>query len=102
MPRLKLHFDGWLALPPGFLRRLGLHAGDELEAELAGNTIVLRSAKGVVRPGTKGVAAEAAAALPAPSVLAAPPEEARPGPPATSPDMPPVPKRRGRPPGAKG
>jgi bifunctional DNA-binding transcriptional regulator/antitoxin component of YhaV-PrlF toxin-antitoxin module len=41
---LKLHYDGWLALPADFRRKLGLGKGQALEAQLVGGTIVLRPA----------------------------------------------------------
>jgi bifunctional DNA-binding transcriptional regulator/antitoxin component of YhaV-PrlF toxin-antitoxin module len=43
---LKLHYDGWLALPADFRRKLGLGKGQALEAQLVGGTIVLRPAGG--------------------------------------------------------
>jgi len=39
---LKLHYDGWLALPDNFRHMLGLKTGDRLQAELVDGTIVLR------------------------------------------------------------
>ena len=42
MATLKLYYEGWLALPSGLRQKLGLKSGDRLEAELAGDTIVLR------------------------------------------------------------
>ena len=44
MTILKLHYDGWLALPADFRRKLGLGKGQALEAQLVGGTIVLRPA----------------------------------------------------------
>jgi AbrB family looped-hinge helix DNA binding protein len=44
MSTLKLHYEGWLALPAGFRQKLGLKSGDRLEADLAGGTIMLRPA----------------------------------------------------------
>ena len=44
MTTLKLHYDGWLALPADFRRKLGLGKGQALEAQLVGGTIVLRPA----------------------------------------------------------
>ena len=46
MTTLKLHYDGWLALPADFRRKLGLGKGQALEAQLVGGTIVLRPAGG--------------------------------------------------------
>src|SRR4051812_31631774 len=39
---LKLHYDGWLALPAALRRKLGLGNGAALEVELVDGTIVLR------------------------------------------------------------
>ena len=47
MTTLKLHYDGWLALPAALRRKLGLDMGAALELELIDGTIVLRpSAEG--------------------------------------------------------
>ena len=100
MPRLKVHYDGWVALPEAFRRRLGLERGDDLEAELVDGTIVLRPSKGSAKAIEEGVSAEAALATPAPSVLAAEAQAPEEPPPASG--VPPAPKRRGRPPKAKG
>jgi hypothetical protein len=41
---LRLHYDGWLALPPATLQKLGITTGDVLEVALADDsTILLRS-----------------------------------------------------------
>ena len=42
MPTLKLHYDGWIALPVRLRQALGLNSGDRLEAELADGALVLR------------------------------------------------------------
>ncbi|MFZ1428912.1 MAG: hypothetical protein WAS21_19310, partial [Geminicoccaceae bacterium] len=42
MATLKLHYDGWLALPDNFRHMLDLKTGDRLQAELVDGTIVLR------------------------------------------------------------
>lgn len=44
MTRLKLHYDGWLALPSAYRHALGWGAGATLEAELVDGAIVLRPA----------------------------------------------------------
>ena len=44
MPTLKLHYDGWIALPAGIRQLLGLNSGDRLMAELADGALVLRPA----------------------------------------------------------
>jgi bifunctional DNA-binding transcriptional regulator/antitoxin component of YhaV-PrlF toxin-antitoxin module len=99
MPKLKLHFDGWVALPENFRRKLGLERGDDLEAELVDGTIVLRPSKGSAKAVQEGMAPDAAAAMPAPSILVAQvPDTEQPD---TVPEAPPAPKRRGRPPKAK-
>ena len=101
MPRLKLYANGWLALPEGFRRKLGLESGAEIEAELVGGTIVLRPMKGSAKPEKAGVAANAAAATPVPAILAAPAaQEADQA--AAAPEPASAPKRRGRSPRAKG
>ena len=50
MATLKLHHEGWLALPTGLRQKLGLKSGDRLEAELVRGTIVLRRAKRPTAP----------------------------------------------------
>jgi bifunctional DNA-binding transcriptional regulator/antitoxin component of YhaV-PrlF toxin-antitoxin module len=68
---LKLHYEGWLALPAAFRQKLGLSKGAALEAELVGGTIVLRPAARLkAPPGTEveelgSTAAAAVAAAPA-------------------------------------
>jgi antitoxin component of MazEF toxin-antitoxin module len=99
MATLKVHHQGWLSLPERFRQKLGVTSGGEIEAELVDGTIVLRPSKGSAKAVQEGVATEAAQAMPAPSVLAAQVEDAEQ--PATTPDTPPAPKRRGRPPKAK-
>ena len=94
MPNIKLRGEGWLALPAEFRRKLKLQSGDDLEAELKGDTIVLRPrAKGTAAPREEepiGVEREVLveAVIPAPAAPLTPP-------PAT-------PTRRGRSPKAKG
>src|SRR3954453_2335101 len=95
MATLRIHYEGWVALPEAFRRKLGLERGDDLEAELVEGTIVLRRAKGSAKAVREGMAPEAAEAMPTPSVLAAPSPE--PEQPVAAPEAP-APKRRGRPP----
>ena len=45
MAKLKLHYDGWLALPAGLCQQLGLKTGDRLEAEIVDGAVMLRPAK---------------------------------------------------------
>ena len=49
MPTLKLHYDGWIALPIGLRQTLGLNSGDRIEADLVDGALVLRPA---AKPGT--------------------------------------------------
>jgi antitoxin component of MazEF toxin-antitoxin module len=42
---VRIHYDGWLALPPTVCRRLGLKTGDQLEVEPSGDGVLLRHAK---------------------------------------------------------
>ena len=51
MSTLKLHYDGWLVLPAGLRRALGLESGDRLQVELMDGAIVLQPTKGK-RPAT--------------------------------------------------
>jgi antitoxin component of MazEF toxin-antitoxin module len=99
MPRLKLHYEGWVALPEAFHRKLGLERGAEIEAELVDGTIVLRPAKGSARAGEEGSIPELSKAVPASLDHAA--EAREPDQPAAVPEVLPAPKRRGRPPKAK-
>jgi AbrB family looped-hinge helix DNA binding protein len=50
MPTLKLHYDGWLALPAGMREKLGLNSGDRVEAELVDGALVLRPVAKAGRP----------------------------------------------------
>ena len=94
MLRLKVHYEGWVALPEAFRRKLGLERGDEIDAELVDGTIVLRPFKGSAKAMTEEVSSEAAAATPAPSILAAGAQETEE--PVIEPEAAPPPKRRGR------
>jgi bifunctional DNA-binding transcriptional regulator/antitoxin component of YhaV-PrlF toxin-antitoxin module len=76
MPKVRLNYDGWLALPADVRKKLGLATGYQLEFELVGGAIVLR----------------AAGPVPAEPAAARPPVEALP-PPATAPDPVPAAKR---------
>jgi len=96
MTTLKVHHQGWLALPERFCQKLGVEHGGQLEAELVDSTVVLRSAKQTTKGVRATTTAEATGAIPAPSVLAAQAQDT--GQPA---DAPPAPKRRGRPPKAR-
>ena len=73
--RLKLHFDGWLALPARLRTELALQSGAELEAEIVDGAIVLRpagKAGTTTNPEPEAVEDEPAPS-PAPAALAPPP-----------------------------
>jgi AbrB family looped-hinge helix DNA binding protein len=82
MTTLKLHYEGWLALPAGLRRKLGLKSGDQLEAELVRGTIVLRPAGWPTSPPGRPDEAEAppageAKSQPAAAAAKAPPAAPR-------------------------
>ena len=108
MTTLKLHYDGWLALPAALRRELGLDKGAALEIELVDGTIVLRpsgegrgSAVGREREATEAPVALASSAPPSPRADTPATREgdrARKDPDPTPPDQASRPKRpRGRP-----
>ncbi len=74
MATLKLHYDGWLALPADLRHLLDLKTGDRLQAELVDGAIVLRPAPAKCAPAAPepvagvpgGVIAAAAASMAAP------------------------------------
>jgi AbrB family looped-hinge helix DNA binding protein len=85
MTTLKLHYQGWLALPTGLRHKLGLKSGDQLEAELVRGTIVLRPAGRPISPGLPDepeAEPERAAAAPAGKVKPRPAAPAAQTPPA--------------------
>jgi AbrB family looped-hinge helix DNA binding protein len=78
---LKLHYDGWLALPAGLRRTLALQSGDRLVVELVDGAIVLRPENGQRAPAVPAQAVEppVVAAAPAPSLEPALPQKRPPG-----------------------
>ena len=73
MTKVRLNFDGWLALPTAVRQKLGLATGDQLELELVDGSIILRP----VRSGTTAdEAAPEPVATAEPSVSATPPAAA--------------------------
>ena len=42
MPKVRLNYDGWLALPEAVRRALGVRTGDQLDLEVTGRTVILR------------------------------------------------------------
>ena len=92
MATLKLHHEGWLALPAGLRQKLGLKSGDQLEAELVRGTIVLRPAGRPTSPSGRPDEPEAG-----PERAAAPPAgEAKPQPAAAAAKAPPAARRTAR------
>ena len=45
MPKVRLNYDGWLALPAAARRALGVDTGDQLDVEVVDGRIVLRPLK---------------------------------------------------------
>jgi AbrB family looped-hinge helix DNA binding protein len=92
MPKVRLNYDGWLALPMAVRKKLGLSAGNQLELELVGGAIVLRPAGSVSvadlsppEPVPLAEQAKAAAAEPIPSVSSTPAAKRGPGRPRKTP-----------------
>jgi AbrB family looped-hinge helix DNA binding protein len=101
MPTVKLHAEGWLALPDAVRRKLGVESGETLEVQVVGNSVILRPAKG------KAASAEPEPAVPEetapptePELLTAaePASPIEPEPVGAAPETPRPAKRRGRPP----
>ena len=42
MTKLKIHYDGWIALPASVRRRLGVTSGDELALDFSDGALTLR------------------------------------------------------------
>jgi AbrB family looped-hinge helix DNA binding protein len=84
MTRLKIHYDGWLALPAAVRRKLGLATGDELEVEVVAEGLLLRTAKRDTRPVESEPEEEEqpapAAVAPAPAPAPGPAPEPEPAP----------------------
>jgi AbrB family looped-hinge helix DNA binding protein len=49
MPKVRVNYDGWIALPAAVRQRLKLGTGDQLDLELAGDTITLRRSTAAAR-----------------------------------------------------
>ncbi len=72
MSTIQMHYDGWFTLPAAVRQSLGLGTGDRLEVELAGDTVVLRPARGPAPPGRATTAEPAPLAPEEPAVAAEP------------------------------
>jgi bifunctional DNA-binding transcriptional regulator/antitoxin component of YhaV-PrlF toxin-antitoxin module len=70
MPKVRMNYDGWLALPAAMRQKLGVDTGNELEVEVVDGRIVLRPLKSAV-----------AAESPAVDELPPPPMQLEPAPP---------------------
>jgi AbrB family looped-hinge helix DNA binding protein len=79
MSTIQMHYDGWFTLPAAARQKFHLTTGDRLEVELAGDTIVLRPARGTAAPG-HATAEQAPAAPEEPAVVAEPAAAAAPAP----------------------
>jgi AbrB family looped-hinge helix DNA binding protein len=79
MSTIQMHYDGWFTLPAAARQKFHLTTGDRLEVELAGDTIVLRPARGPAAPG-RATAEPAPAAPEEPAVAAEPAATAAPAP----------------------
>ncbi len=101
MPKVRVNYEGWIALPASVRQRFGISTGDQLELEVIDGRISLRplNASGAAGP------VPAASITPEPaSPVVAPPEAARrPGRPRKAPvaALPPTLKTRGRRPSMK-
>jgi AbrB family looped-hinge helix DNA binding protein len=101
MAKVRVNYDGWLALPAAVRQKLGLVTGDRLELELAGDIITLRPRRsgGVDRQAAElpATTAEPAAPAPPPAAAASSIVKRAPGRPGKSalPVIPPTLKARG-------
>ena len=98
MTVVRIHDDGWLALPAAFRRTLGLGTNAVLEAELVDGTIVLRPATATRAKSPTEIeleeASEPSTVIVAPAVATAPTEfEIEAG---TAGGLPPAAKRKPR------
>ena len=80
MSTIQMHYDGWLTLPAAARQKFHLTTGDRLEVELAGDTIVLRPARGTAASGRAATAEPTPAAPEEPAVTAEPAAAAAPVP----------------------
>src|SRR5919199_925573 len=100
MPTVKLHPEGWLALPDAVRRKLGVGSGDTLELQVVGNSAILRPAKGKAASAEPEAAPEETAppTEPEPSAAGEPASPIEPEPVGAAPETKAPAKRRGRPP----
>jgi bifunctional DNA-binding transcriptional regulator/antitoxin component of YhaV-PrlF toxin-antitoxin module len=79
MPTLKLHYEGWIALPASLRTSLALRSGDRLEADLVDGAIVLRLLART-RPSGQAASPAASAELSGPSMPVENAAPTKPGP----------------------
>jgi AbrB family looped-hinge helix DNA binding protein len=82
MPKVRLNYDGWLALPAAARRALGVDTGDQLEVEVIDGRIVLRPLKSsatVGSPADEELTPATVEPEPAPVVAPAPSAKRGPG-----------------------
>jgi AbrB family looped-hinge helix DNA binding protein len=73
MPKVRLNYDGWVALPVAARRALGVDTGDQLEVEVVDGRIVLRPLKPSAAAGSSaGEELPPAAVEPEPAAAAMP------------------------------
>ena len=78
MPRVKVHYDGWIALPADIRRRLGLKTGDQLDLEWTDGGLMLRSQNATDPTDEHDVAPSEALEEPAPEPRTTPKPKAKP------------------------
>src|SRR3954447_18119943 len=71
MPKVRVNYDGWIALPSLTRRQLGLATGSELELDVADGTIILRPVGAAATATDHSPAEPAPAALPGPGTAQA-------------------------------
>jgi AbrB family looped-hinge helix DNA binding protein len=94
MAKVRVNYDGWLALPATVRQRLDLSTGDELELELVDGGVVLRPLRSTAAGEASPESVTAEPAAPEPPPAAASVVERDPGRPRKSP-LPPTLKARG-------
>jgi AbrB family looped-hinge helix DNA binding protein len=100
MTKVRINYDGWLALPTAVRQKLGLATGDQLELELSDGSITLRpvrSGAAEAAPAPVATAEPTVSATPSAAAAAAPMVKRGPGRPRKTPlpVVPPALKARG-------
>jgi AbrB family looped-hinge helix DNA binding protein len=82
MPKVRLNYDGWLALPAAARSALGVDTGDQFDVEVVEGRIVLRPLKSAVAaesPAAEALPPAPVQPEPAPAVAASPGVKRGPG-----------------------